>query len=102
MDTTKLTLPRAVQRVVVLGGSANAASPVVYAGTTRKKKSSKLLKPIERGIRKLCSLELVAAQTYLNRHNASNQVKQDGWKKDFGKNIKRSIKAARRAAEDQD
>ncbi|BBL71302.1 hypothetical protein [Methylogaea oryzae] len=63
-----------------------------------RKKQSKVLKPMERLVRKLVKSELAAAQTYLERHEQSNRRKSNGWLKNMGKNLKQAAKSARKSA----
>ncbi|WP_156295695.1 hypothetical protein [Methylobacterium aquaticum] len=58
-----------------------------------RKKQSGLLRPIERGIRKLAVREAEIATTYLARHDASNRRKTNGWVKDLPRNISRSMRS---------
>lgn len=56
---------------------------------------TKGLKPIERMVRKMVKGELAAATVYLERHKRSNQLRKDGWIRDFGKNLGKAAKSAR-------
>jgi len=66
--------------------------------TGSRKKQSGALKPIERMIRKMVKSELAAANTYLERHEKSNQRKSNGWIRDIGKNLKKAASSARKSA----
>lgn len=54
--------------------------------------SSGMLRPIERGVRKLVTREAEIATAYLERHMRSNQRKKNGWVKDLPRNFMRAVK----------
>ena len=61
-------------------------------GERRRKKQSKLLRPIERLMRRAIKFEVRLLSDYLGRHEHSNSKKRDGWIKDLSKNVRRSIR----------
>ena len=54
--------------------------------------TSGLLRPLERGLRKLVVREAEIAQSYLMLHKRSSQRKRNGWMKDLPRNILRAVK----------
>jgi hypothetical protein len=82
-------LSKSVRKVVQLQRNADGSlmPTVVYKGRSGKKKVSSALKPIEKGIRKLARAQATMADSYLGRHNRSNQKSRDGWLKDLASNV---------------
>jgi hypothetical protein len=78
-------LGKAVQRVVVLRREGDEIrSTVVYRKSTKgKQKVSRLLRPLERLVRKTAKTQERAANSYLQRHIRSNTKKRNGWLKDL-------------------
>ncbi len=70
---------------VVRSGELDDAGP-------RRRKQAKILKPLERGMRKLIRRQLGVAQIYLARHERSNRRKRDGWLKDLPRNVFRAVR----------
>lgn len=83
-DDIRVTIVRP-ETGVVLEGELDESGP-------RRKKQTKMLRPIERAVRKIARREFGIAQVYLARHQRSNRLKKDGWIKDLGKNIRRAIR----------
>jgi hypothetical protein len=61
----------------------------------RKRKQSKVVRPLERGLRKAMRRQLDIAQLYLARHERSNRRKRDGWLKDLPLNVYRAVRDSR-------
>jgi len=93
-----LKLPEAVQSVVVLqsvpGGHFEAVE--VYQPEGVSKTTSKKYKGVERVVRRVVRAHAKALQSYSERHERSASKKKDGWYKDFGKNLKSSMKDGRK------
>ncbi len=51
------------------------------------KKESRMLRPIERRLRKLIRAEYKALGRYLVLHDQSRRKNRDGWARDFGDNV---------------
>jgi hypothetical protein len=81
-------LSKSVRKVVRLQRDANGifVPTVIYKGETGKRKGSAALRPFERGLRRLVRAQSTAADSYLGKHNRSNQKRKDGWIKDFVSN----------------
>ncbi len=78
-----------------------ATTPVIlYQRPGLRRGSSRGLRPIERAVRKMYTAQATFANAYIARHERSNQREKDGWLKDLGKNMKRSLRDARREVED--
>lgn len=66
-------------------------SPVVLHETkTKRKKSKGPLRSIERVVRRVARAQQAFADSYLDRHNGSNQKKRDGWMSDMPVNVLRA------------
>jgi hypothetical protein len=93
-----LKLPDTVQSVVMLkstpGGHFEAVE--VYQPEGVSKSTSKKYKGVERVVRRVVRAHAKALQSYTERHERSAGKKKDGWYKDFGKNIKASMKDGRK------
>jgi hypothetical protein len=61
----------------------------------RRKKQSKLLKPIERTLRNAVRFETRLLNDYLSRHERSNAKKRNGWVKDLPTNLVRAIRKSK-------
>ena len=62
-----------------------------------KKKSSSMLKPAQRLIRRTMEAQRASAERYLERHEKSNQKRRDGWLVDFPSNVARATRAGQKA-----
>ena len=60
-----------------------------YAPSNRrgKKKSTRLMRPIEKVARSLADASNAATSTYLKRHKKSNRKRRDGWVRDTPSNV---------------
>jgi hypothetical protein len=58
----------------------------------RRRRVSRPLRRIDRGLRKLTKAENVASSEYLRRHDRSNRRKKNGALKDLGKNMRKAIR----------
>ena len=66
-------------------------SPVVLHETkTKKKKSKGPLGALDRVVRRAASAQEAFANSYLSRHNGSNQKRRDGWIRDMPINLLRA------------
>ena len=70
---------------VVRSGELDDAGP-------RKRKQTKSIRPMERGMRKVMRRQLDFAQIYLARHERSNRRQRDGWLKDLPRNVFRAMR----------
>ena len=61
----------------------------------KRKKQSKLLRPVERTLRNAIRFESRLLNDYLGRHNRSNAKKRDGWIKALPKNLFRAIRKSK-------
>lgn len=66
-----------------------------YEEGPRRKKQSKLLKPLERTMRRAIGFESRLLNDYLGRHERSNAKKRDGWIKDLPRNLFRTIRKSK-------
>jgi hypothetical protein len=82
-------LSKSIRKVVKLQRDDDGAMvpTVVYKGPRGKKKTSSALRPIEKGIRRIARAQATMADSYLSRHNRSNQKNRDGWLKDLASNV---------------
>ena len=90
-----MDIPRvssSVLRITVLHrDKAGDLTPVtVYQRGRSKKRGTSILGPFERVTRRVVDAQAKSAQSYLSRHERSNQKKKDGWVQDFGVNVFRA------------
>lgn len=92
-------LNKSVRKVVKLQRDEDGSlSPVViYKGATRKRKVSAALRPLEKGIRRLVKSQATVTDTYLRKHNRSNEKRKDGWVKDFVSNVSNAGRKGRKS-----
>src|SRR4051794_37561617 len=94
-----LKLPDTVQSVVMLksvpGGHFEAVE--VYQPEGVSNSTSKKYKGVERVVRRVVRAHAKALQSYSQRHERSASKKKNGWYKDFGKNVKASMKDGRKS-----
>jgi len=99
---------KSIVRVTILtpDPTTNQLRPVEYYDKyPTKRRGSRLLRPLERLVRQTAESRKVAADEYLDRHNRSNERKRNGWLRDLGRNVYKSMRAARkkrREADDED
>jgi hypothetical protein len=68
--------------------SAGKPAPVVlYKRSGDRKKMSSGLRPLEKAVRRLVTAESAALNTYLDKHERSNQKSKNGWLKDMVPNM---------------
>jgi hypothetical protein len=58
----------------------------------RRRRVSRPLRRLDKGVRKLTKAENVASSEYLRRHDRSNRKRKNGALKDLGKNVRRSVR----------
>jgi len=88
-----LRMISSVRKVVKLEpGPAGNFEPVeIYRRAEGEaKKSTKLLRPVDRAVQRLAQAQEAAATAYLERHNRSNGRRRDGWLRDLGNNVYRA------------
>jgi hypothetical protein len=86
-----------IKRVTVLkrDDSGRIVSREAFEGDRRGKRTTRNLRPMERGIRKLVDFQTRVLDEYMARHERSNEKKRDGWLKDMPKNVFRAVKKAK-------
>jgi len=86
-----------IKRVTVLkrDDTGRIVSREAFEGDRHGKRSSRNLRPMERGIRKLVDFQTRVLDEYMARHERSNEKKRDGWLKDMPKNVFRAVKKAK-------
>lgn len=91
---------KSVRRVVVLQADASGGyTPVtVYRKNSKRKKISRSRRPIEKAVRRIAKAAGIAASSYSERHQRSNEKKRNGWSKDFSKNMRRANRKGRKDA----
>lgn len=87
--TSNLRIPESVRSIVVLepDASGRMVSATVYEVERKKKKTSPILRPLEKSIRQFTKGGEIAASNYLDRHLRSREKKRDGWLRDMGYNL---------------
>jgi hypothetical protein len=90
-----MEIPRvssSVRRITVFrkDTSGDVKPVTVYRRRDKKKKTSAILRPFERVARRVADAQAKSSQSYLSRHDRSNQKKKDGWVQDIGPNVFRA------------
>jgi hypothetical protein len=77
-------LGRIARRVTIVPvQTAESGGPVVvYERKRKRRKGSRVFRGIEKLVRRSARAKKVYANTYLDRHEASNEKKKDGWLRD--------------------
>jgi hypothetical protein len=90
-----LRLSGGVEEVIVLHRDDNnhRTTRTIFRKNKRRKKSTGGLGTLDKVVRRVVISQKAAAETYLKRHDESNQNKSDGWLRDLGYNV---YKATRR------
>lgn len=90
MDMPRLS--KSVRRITILTrDAAGGFSPVVlFKKGRKKKKSTALIRPVERLTRSLAEASDTATSNYLRRHKKANRKRRDGWVRDFPSNLVRA------------
>src|SRR5688572_23709250 len=91
-------LNKSVRRVVKLDRDDKGAlvPTLIYKSRAKKKKSSSALKPIEKMARRVARSQARAADTYLRKHDRSNEKRKGGWMKDIVPNLTNASDKARK------
>lgn len=78
-----------VRRIIVFqtDDSGTMVPATIYRKKRKRKRQSRGMREVERLVRRLGRANQTAADTYMLRHNLSNQKKRDGWLRDLGKNV---------------
>lgn len=89
-------LGKCVRRITVLQPDASGGvSPVVlYQRERKKKKGTKLIRPLEKAARQAAEASDKYTSTYLKRHKKANRKRKDGWVRDFPENVVKSTSKA--------
>jgi Family of unknown function (DUF6312) len=90
-----LRLPESVRSVVVIraDNSGRMVSTTLHEKETRKKKGTRKLRPVERAITRAAEGAQEFANSYLSRHDKSNEKKKNGWARDFAYNVYKADRA---------
>jgi hypothetical protein len=102
-----MDIPRvssSVRRITLLRKDAfGVVVPVPLYERSTSKKGTRSVKFFERSARRVAKGQLKIAESYLSRHEKSNQKKKDGWLRDFNANVfkasQKGLKQLRRIAE---
>jgi hypothetical protein len=62
-----------------------------------RRKGTRLLRPVDRAVKRLARAQEAAATAYLERHDRSNTKKRDGWLRDIGNNVYRASRKGQKA-----
>lgn len=82
-------------KFVAIGPAGKAWRGVLQEDLGRRKKQSKLLRPLERRIRKYARRRSRAMRMYLALHDRSNREKRNGWIRDLSRNIRKVIRKSK-------
>jgi hypothetical protein len=80
----------AVRRVVQLqqDSTGNTVAVEIYRKPgDERKKGSRLMRPVDKAIRRAAEAQQTTAATYLEKHDKSNAKRRDGWLRDLNANV---------------
>lgn len=66
-----------------------------YEAEPRRKRGSRALHPLERGVREFLQFENRVIDNYLDRHARSNEKHRDGWILDMPGNMMRAVRKSK-------
>jgi hypothetical protein len=80
---------KSVRKVIQLqkDSNGNQAPVVLYKKTGGRKKMTANLRPLEKAVRRMMTAESAVLNTYLDKHERSNEKTKDGWLRDMVPNI---------------
>ena len=80
---------KAINRIIMLqpGPSGSLVRTVLYENPNETKKQTRILRPLERVVRRVSRAQLDYWGTLVSRHNRSNRKKRDGWIRDSVTNL---------------
>ena len=91
---------KGVRRIIRLEQDpAGGYAPIVLydrSNNRKKKKTTKLLRPVERLLRQISDAQSTTAIEYQARHRRSSEKKKNGWLKDLGRNLSKSQRRGRK------
>lgn len=99
---SELKLDSAVERVTFLGKDDKTGLfyvSSVFRNEGGKKKASKLLRPVEKLVRRLNKTQALSASLYRERHERSSRKKKNGWLSDIVTNMRKAQKSAWKSTE---
>jgi hypothetical protein len=82
-----------VRRITVLkkDASGQVAPVIIYERkASKKKRGTRVFRPFERTIRRALEAQRRSADSYLSRHERSNEKRKDGWIRDLNINALRA------------
>lgn len=89
-----------VRRVIQIqrdGAGGTLPVELYRRATGETKKSSALVRPFDRALRRMAKAQEVAAATYLARHDRSRTKRRDGWLTDLNNNVWRASRKGQKA-----
>jgi hypothetical protein len=92
-----MRLSKAIRRIVVLAPNEGETVTVYKGKKRKKKKGSRLWRPLEKTVRRLTKANRKYIGTYRGRHNKSNRKKKNGWLRDFNYNVLRATEKQAKA-----
>ena len=93
----EIKLDSTVERITFLGRDDKTGTfyvSSVLRNEAGKKKASKLLRPIEKLVRRLNKTQARSASIYSERHERSARKKKNGWLSDMVPNMRKAQKLA--------
>ena len=90
----QLRLSKSIRSVTLLASDASGlVKPVVvYERPRKKKKQTRLFRPLEKKVRRAASAQAAFANAYVSRHRNSNGKRKDGWIRDLNGNLARATR----------
>ncbi len=93
-----LRLSKKVRSIVVMAPEQGRwQSTALYKKKRRKrKKGTRLLRPLEKAVRRVSTAGNTYTQTYLKRHKKANRKKRDGWLRRLNYNVYRAARKSQK------
>ncbi len=89
-----LRVSKTVRRIVVIHPEQEGrwhAETLYRKKQRKKKKGTRLLRPLEKRVRTQCKANRKACETYEKQHKKSNRQRRDGWLRDLNYNVYRTV-----------
>jgi uncharacterized protein DUF6312 len=87
-----MDLTRSIRRIIILNrdDSGQVVPAIVFERGRKKKKGTRLLRPLERLTRRWAEANNVVSERYIRDHREANVKRRDGWVRAFNRNIVRA------------
>ncbi|MBV8047314.1 MAG: hypothetical protein JO171_09185 [Paludibacterium sp.] len=82
-----IRLGRAIKKISIIKADGGGTLTLYKGKKSKKKKTNKELRPLERAIRHFNDANLASAKSLSAGHRKSSRKRKNGWLRDMGKNF---------------